>query len=137
LDKLAREFTDLLIVHLLVEGGNSTAIFRGARSDLGYALVALVQIDGLRVTEKMIGSLGALNLLVRIATLLDRERAMSKSSHNPLTAYARQRRHLVVDPARQLELLDGEQESIGGRIRYDLISADRHRSGHRIRLRTA
>jgi L-asparaginase II len=55
-----------------------------------------------------------LNLLVRIATLLDRERAMSRSSHKPRTTHARQRRHLVVDAARRLSLLDGEQEWIDG-----------------------
>ncbi len=54
---------------------------------------------------------------------------MSKSSHKPRIAPARLRRHLVVDAARQLGLLDGEQAWIGGRIGSDLIATARHQSG--------
>lgn len=54
---------------------------------------------------------------------------MSKSSHKLRAAPARHRRHLVVDAARHLGLLDGEQTWIGDRMGSDLIAAAKHRSG--------
>jgi hypothetical protein len=54
---------------------------------------------------------------------------MSKSSHKPRASPARQRRHLLVDAARHLGLLDGEKTWIGGRMGADLIAAATHRSG--------
>jgi hypothetical protein len=73
----------------------------------------------------------ALNLLVRIAILSNKERPMLKSSQETQTApvQARQRWRAVMDTARQLGLLDGENGRIGGRLRRNLVAVAKQKSG--------
>jgi hypothetical protein len=56
---------------------------------------------------------------------------MLKSSHDTQlpAIQASLRRRTVIDTARQLGLLDGENGRIGGRIRRDLIAAAKEKSG--------
>ncbi|WP_203546902.1 hypothetical protein [Mesorhizobium sp. AA22] len=56
---------------------------------------------------------------------------MPKSSHEtqPPPIQASLRRRTVIDTARQLGLLEGENGRIGGRIRRDLIAAAKEKSG--------
>lgn len=53
---------------------------------------------------------------------------MLKSSHDTPAIQASLRRRTVIDTARQLGLLDGENGRIGGRIRRDLIAAAKEKS---------
>jgi hypothetical protein len=56
---------------------------------------------------------------------------MLKSSQETQVApvQARQRRRTVMDTARQLGLLKGENGRIGGRVRRDLVAAAKQKSG--------
>lgn len=56
---------------------------------------------------------------------------MLKSIPEPQPAPAQpgQRRRTVIDTARQLGLMDGENSRIGGRIRRDLVAAAKAKSG--------
>jgi len=56
---------------------------------------------------------------------------MPKPSQETRTApvQARRRRRTVMDAARQLGLLKGENGRIGGRVRRDLVAAAKQRSG--------
>lgn len=56
---------------------------------------------------------------------------MSKPSREfrPTPAQANLRRRAVIDTARQLGLLDGENGRIGGRVRRDLVTAAKEKSG--------
>jgi hypothetical protein len=72
-----------------------------------------------------------LKLLVRIAILFNKELPMLKSSTNeePTPAPPSLRRRTVIDTARRLGLLDGENSRIGARIRRDLVAAAKEKSG--------
>ncbi|CAH2400820.1 hypothetical protein [Mesorhizobium ventifaucium] len=54
---------------------------------------------------------------------------MLKSSHETPPIQASLRRRTVIDTARQLGLLEGENGRIGGRIRRHLIAAAKEKSG--------
>src|SRR5262245_48730100 len=74
---------------------------------------------------------GESNLLVRIAILSNKESPTSKPSREfqPTAAQANFRPRAVIDTARQLGLLDGENGRIGGRVRRDLVTAAKEKSG--------
>jgi hypothetical protein len=70
-------------------------------------------------------------MLARSAILLNREISTLKSHevHTNPTQTASLRRRSVIDTARQLGLLDGENGRIGGRVRRDLVAAAKSKSG--------
>jgi hypothetical protein len=70
-------------------------------------------------------------VLAKIAILSNKEIFMLKSSHESQIAptEANLRRRTVIDTARQLGLLDGQNGRIGGRVRQDLVAAAKEKSG--------
>ena len=72
-----------------------------------------------------------LSSLARIAISSNEELPMLKSSADdgPTPALPSLRRRSVIDTARRLGLLDGENSRIGGRIRRDLVAAAKEKSG--------
>ena len=53
----------------------------------------------------------------------------SAAEPEPAAGLANQRRWTVIDTARRLGLLGGENGRIGGRVRRDLVAAAKQRSG--------
>jgi len=53
----------------------------------------------------------------------------SSADDGPAPALPSLRRRSVIDTARRLGLLDGENSRIGGRIRRDLVAAAKEKSG--------
>jgi len=53
----------------------------------------------------------------------------SAAEPEPAAGLANQRRWTVIDTARRLVLLGGENGRIGGRVRRDLVAAAKQRSG--------
>jgi hypothetical protein len=66
-----------------------------------------------------------------MAILSNEESPMLKPSREIQTAPVRTglRRRTVIDAARQLGLLDGDNSRIGGRVRRDLVAAAKKKSG--------
>lgn len=54
---------------------------------------------------------------------------MLKSPHQSPTPSQNSRRQSVIDTARRLGLLEGENSRIGGRVRRDLVAAAKEKSG--------
>jgi len=73
----------------------------------------------------------ALKLLARLSILSNKEILMLKhtAEPNPAPVQPNLRRRTVIDTARQLGLLEGENSRIGGRIRRDLVAAAKAKSG--------
>jgi hypothetical protein len=73
----------------------------------------------------------ALQLLAKISILSNKEMPMLKPTPepHPVPAQPSLRRRTVIDTARQLGLLEGENSRIGGRIRRDLVAAAKAKSG--------
>jgi hypothetical protein len=69
--------------------------------------------------------------LARTAILSDKELFVLKRSRQTETSSvpAKLRRRTVIDTARRLGLLEGQNGRIGGRIRRDLVAAAKEKSG--------